>query len=69
MAEGWKCPVCGRGLAPWVSECPCHLVGTGSDSVHITGNAGIPLWICCPQCGYGHKLGEGCPKCAGEVTG
>ena len=20
---GWICPVCGKGLAPWVSECPC----------------------------------------------
>jgi hypothetical protein len=20
---GWRCPVCGRGLAPHVSECPC----------------------------------------------
>jgi hypothetical protein len=22
--EGWICPVCGRGLAPWVSFCPCQ---------------------------------------------
>lgn len=21
--QGWTCPVCGRGLAPWVSVCPC----------------------------------------------
>lgn len=21
---GWKCPVCGRVLAPWVPECPCN---------------------------------------------
>lgn len=20
---GWICPVCGRGLAPWTSECSC----------------------------------------------
>ena len=19
--EGWKCPVCGKGKAPWVTEC------------------------------------------------
>lgn len=22
--EGWICPVCGRGLAPWVDYCPCQ---------------------------------------------
>ena len=22
--EGWICPVCGRGLAPWVDVCPCQ---------------------------------------------
>ena len=22
--KGWICPVCGRGLAPWVSFCPCQ---------------------------------------------
>lgn len=21
--QGWICPVCGRGLAPWISCCPC----------------------------------------------
>ena len=22
--EGWICPVCGRGVAPWVDYCPCQ---------------------------------------------
>lgn len=22
--KGWICPVCGRGLAPWVDVCPCR---------------------------------------------
>ena len=22
--KGWICPVCGRGLAPWISFCPCR---------------------------------------------
>ncbi len=21
MTKGWKCPVCGEGIAPWVSKC------------------------------------------------
>ena len=34
--QGWICPVCGRGLAPWMSFCPCKgseikiTYGTGS---------------------------------------
>lgn len=23
--EGWICPVCGRGVAPWVDCCPCQI--------------------------------------------
>ena len=22
--KGWICPVCGRGVAPWMSFCPCQ---------------------------------------------
>ena len=22
--KGWICPVCGRGLSPWTSFCPCQ---------------------------------------------
>ena len=22
--KGWICPVCGRGVAPWTSYCPCQ---------------------------------------------
>lgn len=23
VSVGWKCPVCGRGVAPFLSVCPC----------------------------------------------
>lgn len=23
IQQGWQCPVCGRILAPFVTECPC----------------------------------------------
>ena len=23
--KGWICPVCGRGVAPWVDCCPCQI--------------------------------------------
>ena len=37
--EGWICPVCGRGVAPWVDYCPCQsdwkiTYGTGLDNVY-----------------------------------
>jgi len=22
---GWQCPRCGKGLAPWMPECNCHI--------------------------------------------
>ena len=25
--KGWICPVCGRGLSPWTSFCPCQAGG------------------------------------------
>lgn len=34
--QGWICPVCGRGLAPWVNFCPCQ----GSE-IKITYGTGI----------------------------
>jgi hypothetical protein len=26
--KGWQCPVCGKGNAPFISECNCHLSET-----------------------------------------
>ena len=35
--EGWICPVCGRGVAPWVDCCPCQ------GNWEITYGTGISL--------------------------
>lgn len=37
--EGWICPVCGRGVAPWTSFCPCQsdwkiTYGTSTDGTY-----------------------------------
>ena len=39
--RGWICPVCGRGMAPWVSYCPCQ-IDAGASSV-TTGTGSIDL--------------------------
>ena len=26
---GWCCPNCGRGLSPFINECPCYLLNKG----------------------------------------
>ena len=31
--EGWICPVCGRGVAPWMSFCPCQ---SDADVINVT---------------------------------
>ena len=39
--QGWACPVCGKGLAPWASECP---------SPHIAASYGNSSdWIVDPK--------------------
>ena len=42
-ATGWICPRCGRGLAPWVSECPhCR---------PVISHAGVPTGTTIPANG------------------
>ena len=36
---GWICPVCGRGLAPSTSYCPCHL--NNNNTVYLNGGVSI----------------------------
>lgn len=43
---GWICPVCGRGLAPSTSYCPCHL-NNNSNIVYNNGASLINLVADC----------------------
>ena len=36
---GWICPICGRGLAPSTSYCPCHL--NNNNIVYLNGGVSI----------------------------
>ena len=43
--EGWICPVCGRGVAPWVDYCSCQInrnityaSGTGTIGTYVNGD-------------------------------
>lgn len=45
---GWACPVCGRGLAPWISQCPCQLGGGRPPQVFCGNRVGGGQ--CGPNC-------------------
>jgi hypothetical protein len=34
MQEGWKCPNCGKVMAPWIDHClaNCHIKAVSSDT-------------------------------------
>jgi hypothetical protein len=41
---GWKCPVCGRGLSPYMPVCPCG--GMGQQSTYgTTTNECDHAWV------------------------
>ncbi len=37
---GWVCPVCGRGLALWVSCCPCW-----AERQIVISTSDLPLYV------------------------
>ena len=39
--QGWQCPICGRVLAPFMTECPCQ--GAGKQSITTTGTDGFGI--------------------------
>ena len=43
MNEGWKCPVCGAGLAPFVSVCPNCTGRTVTITGPVIVDCGCPL--------------------------
>ena len=45
MSEGWICPLCGRGKAPWIVECDCwanNITTTQTDTeVKVASKVGV----------------------------
>jgi len=42
---GWICPVCGKGVAPWLSNCPC------TPTYYYSGWQPLQQgWWQCPNC-------------------
>ena len=64
MNYGWICPVCGKGLAPWLSICPCQTLEVKTETTFQFDDT----WISCPNCNQCHKLGDPCPKDTGRFT-
>lgn len=51
MSEGWICPRCGKGLAPWMSECNCYLTRTAESSTFsFTTNPCVVANKICSMC-------------------
>jgi hypothetical protein len=44
---GWQCPRCGKGLAPWMPECNCHItIGINQPpQPYRTSGTGDPLQV------------------------
>jgi len=67
MNEGWKCPVCGAGVAPHIDKCPC--VNNWDLSVYFPMST--ETWSVCPTCGlcYAPNQGHICqPSIQGGAT-
>ena len=57
MKEGWVCPLCGRGVFPYVDACPCFTSDVFSSS---DKNIDVNLWFECSKCHGMYKAGEVC---------
>lgn len=60
--QGWTCPVCGKGNAPWMSQCPCDPYGSSTTTTNIN-----------TECSHLHvmesTIGSVCVKCGEVVVG
>lgn len=60
MNKGWICPICGRGLAPWVSECPCYMNRPITSNKAIISTNHVQSW--------GNLKGGRCDKVCDNKT-
>ena len=59
MNNGWICPICGRGLSPYIMICPCHDENSWSKTTLGYGYI-TETWITCPKCNRMHKIDDPC---------
>ena len=63
MQEGWKCPVCGCGVAPQIERCPCNMFFMAWTSCDPS------VWYTCSTCNHVHQVGEPCLSITGDTSG
>lgn len=57
VQQGWQCPTCGGGVAPWVQRCPCTTKSEAPAREPSTESVET-LPIYCRNCGSSYPAGK-----------